>query len=48
MVIRIMGIEMIFYPWVAFVSDLNRDGYETDIFFHLWVTRRVPDTLLPV
>jgi hypothetical protein len=24
--------EMIFYPWVALVPDLNRDGYRTSIF----------------
>jgi hypothetical protein len=27
-----MGMGMIVYLWVALVSDLNRDGYETDIF----------------
>jgi hypothetical protein len=43
-----MGTGMIFYPWVAPVSDPNRDGYGTDIFFHPRVTRRVPDTLLPL
>jgi hypothetical protein len=49
-VLVLMGtdIEMIFYPWVAPISDLNRDGYGTGIFFHPRVTRRVPDTLLPL
>jgi hypothetical protein len=42
------GMETIFYPWVALVPDLNRDGYETSIFFHPWVIRQVPDTLLPL
>jgi hypothetical protein len=36
----------IFYPQVALVPDLNRDGYETGIFFHPRVARWVPDTLL--
>jgi hypothetical protein len=43
-----MGTEMIFYPWVTLVPDPNRDGYETDIFSHPWVIRRVPDTLVPL
>jgi hypothetical protein len=42
------GIGMIFYPRVTPVSDPNRDGYETGIFSHPWVTRLVPDTLLPL
>jgi hypothetical protein len=44
------GTDMgtIFYPWVAPVTDLNWDGYETGIFFYSCVTRRVPDTLLPL
>jgi hypothetical protein len=42
------GTGMIFYPQVAPVPDPNRDGYGTDIFFHPRVTRRVPDTLLPL
>jgi hypothetical protein len=42
------GTGTIFYPWVAPVPDPNRDGYETGIFSHPWVTRRVPDTLLPL
>jgi hypothetical protein len=42
------GMEMIFYPWVAPIPDPNRDGYGTGIFSHPWVTRRVPDTLLPL
>jgi hypothetical protein len=41
-----MGARMIFYLRVTPVPDLNRDGYEMCIFFHPWVTRRVPDTLL--
>jgi hypothetical protein len=40
------GTGMIFYPRVAPVSDPNQNGYETDIFFHPWITRWVPDTLL--
>jgi hypothetical protein len=40
------GTGMIFYLWMASVPDPNRDGYETGIFFHPWVTRWVPDTLL--
>jgi hypothetical protein len=43
-----MGTGTIFYPWVALVPDPNRDEYETSIFFHPWVTQRVPDTLLPL
>jgi hypothetical protein len=43
-----MYMGMIFYLWVAPVPDPNRDGYETDIFFHPRITRRVPDTLLPL
>jgi hypothetical protein len=42
------GTGMIFYPRVAPVPDPNRDGYGTGIFFHPRVTRRVPDTLLPL
>jgi hypothetical protein len=42
------GTGIIFYPQVALVPDLNRDGYGTCIFFHPWVIRRVPDTLLPL
>jgi hypothetical protein len=42
------GTGMIFYPRVAPVPNLNRDGYETSIFSHLRVTRRVPNTLLPL
>jgi hypothetical protein len=42
------GTGTIFYPWVAPVSDPNRDGYGTGIFSHPWVTRRVPDILLPL
>jgi hypothetical protein len=42
------GMGMIFYLWVAPVPDLNRDEYETGIFFHPRVTRRVSDTLLPL
>jgi hypothetical protein len=38
----------IFYPWVAPVPETNRDGYGTSIFSHPRVTRRVPDTLLPL
>jgi hypothetical protein len=30
------------------IHDPNRDGYETSIFSHPRVTRRVPDTLLPL
>jgi hypothetical protein len=40
------GTDMIFYPRVTLVPDPNRDGYETSIFFHPRVIRRVPDTLL--
>jgi hypothetical protein len=43
-----MDTGMIFYPWVTPVSDPNQDGYETSIFSHPRVTRRVPDTLLPL
>jgi hypothetical protein len=43
-----IGMEMIFYSWLTPVPDLNRDGYEMSIFFHPRVTRRVPDTLLPL
>jgi hypothetical protein len=43
-----MGMGTIFYPWVTSVPDPNRDSYRTDIFFHPQVTRRVPDTLLPL
>jgi hypothetical protein len=42
------GTGTIFYLWVTPVPDPNRDGYETGIFFHPRVTRRVPDTLLPL
>jgi hypothetical protein len=42
------GTGTIFYPWVAPVPDPNRDGYGTGIFSHPRVTRRVPDTLLPL
>jgi hypothetical protein len=38
------GTGTIFYSWVAPVPDPNRDGY----FFPPAVTRRVPDTLLPL
>jgi hypothetical protein len=38
------GTGTIFYLRVAPVPDPNRDGY----FSHPWVTRRVPDTLLPL
>jgi hypothetical protein len=34
-----MVTGMIFYPHVAPVPDLNRDGYMTSIFSHTWVTR---------
>jgi hypothetical protein len=40
--------RMIFYPCVTPVPDPNRDGYGTSTFFHPQVTRRVPDTLLPL
>jgi hypothetical protein len=40
------GTGTIFYPRVAPVPDLNRDGYGTGIFSHPRVTQRVPDTLL--
>jgi hypothetical protein len=43
-----MGMRMIFYLWVVLISDPDRDGYGTGIFFHPWITRRVPDTLLPL
>jgi hypothetical protein len=43
-----MGTGTIFYPRVAPVPDPNQDRYGTGIFFHLWVTRRVPNTLLPL
>jgi hypothetical protein len=42
------GTGTIFYPRVAPVPDPNRDGYETGIFSHLWITRWVSDTLLPL
>jgi hypothetical protein len=42
------GTGTIFYLWVALVSDPNRDGYETGIFSHPRVIRRVPNTLLPL
>jgi hypothetical protein len=42
------GTWTIFYPQVASVPDPNRDGYGTGIFFYPRVTRRVPDTLLPL
>jgi hypothetical protein len=42
------GMGTIFYPWVAPVPDPNRDGYGTGIFFHLRVSRRIPNTLLPL
>jgi hypothetical protein len=42
------GMGMIFYPWVAPVPNPNRDRYGTGIFSHPWVTRWVPDTLLPL
>jgi hypothetical protein len=29
----VMGMRIIFYSWVTLVSNLNRDGYGTDIFF---------------
>jgi hypothetical protein len=41
-------MRIIFYLWVTFVSDLNQDGYETDIFFHPWIIRQVSNTLLPL
>jgi hypothetical protein len=49
-VLDLIGSDMriIFYLWVIFVSDLNQDGYETDIFSHSWIIRWVPDTLLPL
>jgi hypothetical protein len=28
-----IGTETIFYLWITPVSDSNRDGYGTDIFF---------------
>jgi hypothetical protein len=43
-----MGMGTIFYPRVTSVPDPNQDGYGTGIFFHPRVTRRVPDTLLPL
>jgi hypothetical protein len=43
-----MGTRIIFYPRVAPVSNLNRDGYGTGIFSHPRITRQVPDTLLPL
>jgi hypothetical protein len=43
-----MDMEMIFYLCVTLVSDLSRDEYETCIFFHPQIIRRVPDTLLPL
>jgi hypothetical protein len=43
-----MGMDMIFYSWVAPVPDPNWDEYGTGIFFHPRVTRWVPDTLLPI
>jgi hypothetical protein len=43
-----MSMRMTFYPWVTSVSDLNRDGYDADIFFHPQVTQWVPDTLPPL
>jgi hypothetical protein len=43
-----LGTGMIFYLCVAPVPDSNRNGYETNIFFHPWITRRIPDTLLPL
>jgi hypothetical protein len=43
-----MGRGMNFYPRVSLVPDSNRDGYGTGIFSHTWVTRRVPDNLLPL
>jgi hypothetical protein len=43
-----MGTGMIFYLQVAPVPDPNRDVYETGIFSHPWVTRRVSNTLLPL
>jgi hypothetical protein len=43
-----LGTEMIFYLQLAHIPDPNRDGYGVDIFFHPRVTRRVPDTLLPL
>jgi hypothetical protein len=46
--IRWTGTGMIFYPQVASVPDLNRDAYETDIFFHPRVIRRVPNNLVPL
>jgi hypothetical protein len=43
-----MDMEMIFYLCVTPVSDSNQDGYGMSIFFYPRVTRRVPDTLLPL
>jgi hypothetical protein len=43
-----MDTGVIFYPWMTSVPDSNRDGYGTGIFSHSRVTRRVPDTLLPL
>jgi hypothetical protein len=43
-----MGTGTIFYPRVAPVPDPNRDRFRTGIFSHPRVTRRVPDTLLPL
>jgi hypothetical protein len=43
-----IGMGIIFYLCVLSVSDLNRDGKITGIFFHPRVTRRVSDTLLPL
>jgi hypothetical protein len=43
-----MGLGKILYLWVAPVPDLNRDSFGVGIFFHSWVTRRIPDTLLPL
>jgi hypothetical protein len=42
------GMRTIFYPLVTSVPDPNRDGYGTGIFFHPWITRWVPDILLPL
>jgi hypothetical protein len=41
-------MKTIFYSQVAPVSDPNRDGYVTCIFSYLRVTRRIPNTLLPL
>jgi hypothetical protein len=42
-----LGIAMIFYLWVVFVSDLNKYDMRW-IFFHPMITRWVSDILLPL